>query len=279
MADDSTADDKPKPLLGLSGTQTIGSALAAVTSAVVGSFLGVAGTLIGAALGSIVATIAAALYARTLDTAAGAAKRRISRARQGGGAQQEATEKPLEEAPLAVATAVAAEKDKLRKLTPKTWIKIASASAAAFAVAMVCITAFEFGTNKPISSLVTASTTSASDTGARTTFGAAFTSTDQNPDDAEQPVDTEPSDTPVDEGTGTQDNTGTGTVPEVPEDGGTGIMQPGSGETGETLPEETSNQQAPVPAPESELEPAPAVEAPADSASNQEPQGDGVAAP
>ena len=62
MADDSAADDnKPKPLLGLSGTQTIGSAMAAVTSALVGSFLGVAGTLIGAAIGSIVATVGAAL--------------------------------------------------------------------------------------------------------------------------------------------------------------------------------------------------------------------------
>ena len=64
---------KPKQLLGLSGTQTIGSALAAVTSAFVGSFLGVAGTLIGAALGSIVATVGAALYARTLSSAAAVA--------------------------------------------------------------------------------------------------------------------------------------------------------------------------------------------------------------
>ena len=39
MPADSANEDKPKQLLGLSGTQTIGSALAAVTSALVGSFL------------------------------------------------------------------------------------------------------------------------------------------------------------------------------------------------------------------------------------------------
>src|SRR3954462_10354707 len=64
-------EDRPKPLLGLSGTQTIGSALGAVTSALVGSFLGMAGTLIGAALGSIIATVGAAVYARTLSKPAG----------------------------------------------------------------------------------------------------------------------------------------------------------------------------------------------------------------
>ena len=77
MPADSANEDKPKQLLGLSGTQTIGSALAAVTSALVGSFLGVAGTLIGAALGSIVATVGAALYARTLSSAATVALRKI----------------------------------------------------------------------------------------------------------------------------------------------------------------------------------------------------------
>src|SRR3954471_2783955 len=84
MPEDSAKEDKPKQLLGLSGTQTIGSAMAAVTSALVGSFLGVAGTLIGAALGSVVATVGAALYARTLSSAATVAMRKIPQRGRGG---------------------------------------------------------------------------------------------------------------------------------------------------------------------------------------------------
>ncbi|MCD9153173.1 hypothetical protein [Aeromicrobium duanguangcaii] len=58
----------PKGFLGgLSWLQLVAGALAAMTSAWVASFLGVAGTIIGAALGSLVASIASALYARGLD--------------------------------------------------------------------------------------------------------------------------------------------------------------------------------------------------------------------
>ncbi|MFN0283545.1 MAG: hypothetical protein ACKVZ6_16440 [Kineosporiaceae bacterium] len=67
-------DDEPREptrFLGLSMTQLSGSALAAVTSAVAASFLGVGGTLIGAAFGSVVSTVAGAAYASSLQTAAG----------------------------------------------------------------------------------------------------------------------------------------------------------------------------------------------------------------
>ncbi|MTB87395.1 hypothetical protein H9L21_06440 [Aeromicrobium senzhongii] len=58
----------PKGFLGgLSWLQLVAGALAAMTSAWVASFLGVAGTIIGAALGSLVASIASALYARGID--------------------------------------------------------------------------------------------------------------------------------------------------------------------------------------------------------------------
>jgi len=56
--------------LGLSLPQVIGSALAAATSAVAASFLGVAGTLIGAVVGSVVATIGGAVYSHSLVLAA-----------------------------------------------------------------------------------------------------------------------------------------------------------------------------------------------------------------
>lgn len=61
-------DTRPR-FLGLSVPQLLGSAGAAVSSAVVASFLGVAGTLIGAAIGSIVSTVSAAVYTNMARTA------------------------------------------------------------------------------------------------------------------------------------------------------------------------------------------------------------------
>jgi hypothetical protein len=58
------------PTFQLSVTQLLATAAAAVTAAVLGSRLGVAGTLIGAALASSVSMIAAAVYSHSLATAA-----------------------------------------------------------------------------------------------------------------------------------------------------------------------------------------------------------------
>lgn len=62
-------DPEPEPktkLLDLSPTQLTGGALAAMTSAVVGARLGVAGTVLGAAVGSVVAGVAGTLYTTSL---------------------------------------------------------------------------------------------------------------------------------------------------------------------------------------------------------------------
>lgn len=229
MPEDSrTVDEKAKPFLGLSGTQTMGSALAAVTSAVVGSFLGVAGTLIGAALGSVVATIAGALYARTLDSAAVVAKRKLERSRTNFGRRRPAGD-PLEDTPLSLANAVASEKSRTRKLTPKAWIRIASVSAAAFAVAIIGITAFEFGTSKPISSLVTASSTSSDDGAVRTTLGAALTGQQTVSDESAPPAD-ESQQAPAegDGSGGTEESTTEETAPASVDEGSTDPAVPGA---------------------------------------------------
>lgn len=55
------------PLAGVSWLQLIAGALAAMTSAWVASYLGVAGTIIGAAVGSLVASIASTVYVNGLD--------------------------------------------------------------------------------------------------------------------------------------------------------------------------------------------------------------------
>jgi hypothetical protein len=58
---------EPKaPRLEMSATQLIGGALAAMTAAVIGAQLGVAGTVLGAAIGSVVAGTAGSLYTASL---------------------------------------------------------------------------------------------------------------------------------------------------------------------------------------------------------------------
>src|SRR6185312_15911287 len=160
MADDSAADDKKPKALGLSGTQTIGSAMAAVTSALVGSFLGVAGTLIGAAIGSIVATVGAALYARTLSSAATVAMKNIPKARVRALREVEEVAASAPSEAIEPQAEPTRRKDKRAKkpITPMTWVKVGLASTAAFAIAMIGITAVEFGTSQPISSLVSSAT-------------------------------------------------------------------------------------------------------------------------
>jgi hypothetical protein len=249
MAEDSSAEDRPK-LLGLNGAQTIASALAAVTSAFAGSFLGVAGTLIGAALGSVIATVAAAIYARTLSSAAVAAKKtlpvpRLRGLRNGGlPASDDGTER------AGVSSAVADFKAKLtaRRFTPRTWAKIGVVSAASFLIAMAGITMVELGTSKPISALVASSTSSAPTTEQQTTLGRVLTGTAAPAEDGgetTEPGEAEPGQ--VDDGagqTGTTDGTSGGT------DGSTGVEDPATGQTDGTAPVETVPE--PVPAPGSE---------------------------
>jgi hypothetical protein len=63
---DETADTSRRPRPELSAAQVTGGALAAVTSALAGSTLGVNGTVAGAAVGSVVATVGGELYTQSL---------------------------------------------------------------------------------------------------------------------------------------------------------------------------------------------------------------------
>ncbi|WP_461188693.1 hypothetical protein [Arthrobacter sp. Z4-13] len=243
-------EDKPKQFLGLSGTQTIGSALAAVTSALVGSFLGVAGTLIGAALGSIVATVGAALYARTLSSAATVALTKIPQRRR--------QSLRADDGRLLAAGAVAGSdkpqaKFAGRRLTPKTWIKVGAVSAAAFVLAMVGLTAVEFGTNQPISSLVSA--TSSIDDGAAghtTTLGKALSGTPTGtgePDQSTEDLGQVPGQ--VEEGPNEEDGLTTNGSLGGGDNGSTGTEEPGANELNDTMPADLA------PEIEQSLEPAP----------------------
>lgn len=254
MPADSTIEDKPKQLLGLSGAQTIGSALAAVTSALVGSFLGVAGTLIGAALGSIVATVGAALYARTLSSAATVALKKIPQRRTGG--------LPADDGDMLPASAPA-QSDEPRakrgrsKFTPRTWIRVGVVSAAAFVVAMVGVTAVEFGTNQPISSLV--SSTSSIDggaTGHTTTLGKALTGNPTVPDETDESAENlEGVPGQVEEDATKQDGLTTDGLttdgsPSLGDSGSAGTEDPGADESSDTTPGDLAPETEQTPEPE-----------------------------
>ena len=64
--EDQSPDDDHDTKFSLSATQIVASTAAAVTAALIGSHLGVAGTLVGAAIASIVSGVGAAIYGHSL---------------------------------------------------------------------------------------------------------------------------------------------------------------------------------------------------------------------
>lgn len=126
------AEEKPK-LFNLA--QIAGGALAAVTTAAVGSRLGVAGTLVGAALASVLAAFASTLYTKGLERTRDGVKKIVLR---DGKLSTE----------VDVTTTAAA---------PRAWRRpmaivggMALTSAATFVVAMGLVTGWEFGTGQTL---------------------------------------------------------------------------------------------------------------------------------
>lgn len=59
-------EEKQRTFLGVSGPQVLAGALAASTSAIAASYLGVAGTVVGAGLGSVIASVSTAVYQKSI---------------------------------------------------------------------------------------------------------------------------------------------------------------------------------------------------------------------
>jgi hypothetical protein len=78
-----------QPASDLTVNKVLAGAGAAVTSAVIGSFFGVAGTVAGAAIGSVASTLATSIYERSLNTT----RDRIRARRNAGGGVDE--ERPV----------------------------------------------------------------------------------------------------------------------------------------------------------------------------------------
>jgi len=209
MTDDSTDTDTR---LDIDWVRTIAGALAAVSSAVLLSTLGAAGTIIGAAIGSIVATVGGALYAqglaksrRTLARAQSVAKDKVGIAqaevqRAGRADDTGVQESHLEHADERLAEAheeLDAIADEAAPLTWKQrfaalpWKRIALAAGGLFLIAILVITAFELVAGRSVSSITGGSS---SDEG--TTIGHVRNDGSGSSDDQGEPTD-EPGDSPA----------------------------------------------------------------------------------
>lgn len=168
------AEEPRKPPLGLSPLQVVGGALAAVTAAVVSSFLGVAGTLIGAALGSVLTTVAGAFYTQSMKTARGRIASGLQTASRAHSTPTDTTGTPdaAGQEPVALTNESDESQDVLEVDTRRGfWARLRVAvsrvsarawlgTGAVFLLAIVAITGFELATGKPVSATVTGSTSS-----------------------------------------------------------------------------------------------------------------------
>ena len=210
---DAMSDSDERPRLEINWVQSSGAALAAVSSAVLLSTFGVAGTLIGAAVGSLVITVGGALYtysikatrqrvamAQTVATARiGLAQARVRNAsdavveRRPGAADAAAEDMAEAEVDLDHArTLLEDELDDADDRPPwrsvlrgLPWKRIGMGALATFVVAMVVIVAFELVTGRAVSSY-----TGGSDSDQRTSIPGLGGGGDPQETPGEQPSET-----------------------------------------------------------------------------------------
>ncbi|MGK5678245.1 hypothetical protein [Actinoplanes sp. URMC 104] len=203
-----------KMLSGIDIPKTIAGTLAAVSAAVVGSFLGVAGTLVGAAVASIVGSVGTELYQRWINRGSEKIKSTFVTAPAAVGTPPVVAaehEVPSEEPP------VASPRREVR------WGRIAAVAGALFVLAMGTLTAFELVSGRSMADAVGHRTSSS------TTLGSAIRG-DNGTDEKATPSEsasTEPSAEPSDDPTGTPSpsaepsETATEESPEPQQTGGT----------------------------------------------------------
>ena len=171
-------DDTQDRRLGLSTAQVVGSALAAMSGAVVASLAGTTGTVIGAAVCSVIATVGATMYTESLRRTGSAAKKTAAVVRQRGALITGALPRTAvddQRPPDAHRAAAAAEREtdtaesggehRGEGRWDLPWGKVAIASLAVMVTGLAGITAVEAMTGEPVSSLVGA------DDGPGTTVG------------------------------------------------------------------------------------------------------------
>jgi hypothetical protein len=165
--------------------KTIAGVLAAVSAAVIGSFLGVAGTLAGAAVASIIGSVGTEIYQRWIDRGSKKIKSTFVAAPAAVGtppvAAQYGQSDNLYGRPVK-------ERRDPRKLR---WGRAAIVAAALFVLAMALLTAFELVTHKSLADAV------GNGSGKRTTIGSFLTGNEKRQGPApESSPSPEPSDSP-----------------------------------------------------------------------------------
>jgi hypothetical protein len=176
---------------GIDIPKTIAGALAAVCAAVVGSFLGVAGTLVGAAVASIIGSVGTEIYHRSLNR----------------GAKKLQTLTPaFVKVPAAVGTpevaAATDDESPSHTVAPKRqirWGRVAMIAGALFVLAMGSLTVVEAISGKSIAASV------GNHTGAKSTWSSIF-----NPGKAAKPT---PTSSPVPSAPATTGPTKAATAP------------------------------------------------------------------
>ncbi|HZH21494.1 MAG TPA: hypothetical protein VEZ18_15010 [Geodermatophilus sp.] len=173
----------------LSATQVAAGALAAVSSAVVASFFGLAGTLIGAALASVISTVSAALYSNSLQKTN--EKLRRARGQLTGRQDAVADAEPAPAVPAAPATKVLPAHLDPRRAPDRRprprWTRVAVYAAAVFALAMGIVTGIELIGQRPVSALVSGTETSTATTIGAITNASSSSSSDEESGDPATP--------------------------------------------------------------------------------------------
>jgi hypothetical protein len=148
-------DNRERPL-GLSPAQVTGSAMAAMSGAVVASWAGTTGTIIGAAVASVIATIGAATYTWSLRRTSDAVRRTAAQVRQTAlltnSLPRTVAEGPLRAGARPEPDTRSQTTDDDRRRWDLPWGKVLIASAVVTVIALGGITAIEALTGRPVSS-------------------------------------------------------------------------------------------------------------------------------
>jgi hypothetical protein len=133
-------------------SQVLAGALAAVTAALIGSTMGVAGTVVGAGLASIVSTIGAVLYQRSIErTTEGVRTVRAKVVGKSGGttvlvSQEDPEKEPPRTGDEVEAAPADAEPDDRppQERRRRRWPMVVAGSVAAFVLGMLAVTGVEW---------------------------------------------------------------------------------------------------------------------------------------
>jgi hypothetical protein len=138
-------------------SQVLAGALAAVTAALVGSTMGVAGTVVGAGLASMVSTVGGALYLRSIErTSEGVRTVRAKVVGKSGGTTVMVADADAREEPPAAGEEVEVEPEEpgdrpqAERGRPR-WPMLVVGTLAAFALGMLAVTGVEWLRGEPLS--------------------------------------------------------------------------------------------------------------------------------